>query len=111
MAGCGSEEVLQRAALTSTSRACSRSASALTSRPAPSSSDDVHASHAPFGAFALMNSHLSTSSKRAKRSGFSLSASLPHTHERLISRCRLVERTAGDLLLELHNRHRGSEAI
>ena len=78
MPGCGSVEV-ERAALTSTSRACSRSAFALTSRPAPSSSDDVHASHASFGAFALMNSHLSTSSKRAKRTGSSLSASLPIT--------------------------------
>ena len=40
-------EVLKRAALTSSaSRACSRSAPALTSRPAPSSSVDDHASHA-----------------------------------------------------------------
>eukprot|EP00964_Phaeocystis_antarctica_P073592 scaffold45164_cov58-Phaeocystis_antarctica.AAC.2 len=76
-AGCGSEEVLERAELTSASRACSRSAFALTSTPAPSSSDDVHASHASFGAFALMNAHLPTSSKRAKRTGSSLSASLP----------------------------------
>ena len=75
MAGCGSEEVLQRAALTSTSRACSRSASALTSRPAPSSVD----AHASSGAFNLMNSHLSTSPKRAKSTGSSLSANLPIT--------------------------------
>ena len=71
----GSEEVLWRAALTSISRACSRSVSALTSTPAPSSVD----AHASSGAFVLMNSHLSTSPKRAKRTGSSLSANLPIT--------------------------------
>ena len=58
--GIGGEVVVRSGALTSTARACSRSASALSSRPAPSSADD-HASHASFGAFILMNSHLSTS--------------------------------------------------
>ena len=62
--------------LTRTSRACSRSAFALTSRPKPSSVDD----HASTGAFALMNAHLSNSSKRAKRTESSLSASLPRWH-------------------------------
>eukprot|EP00964_Phaeocystis_antarctica_P084486 scaffold53217_cov71-Phaeocystis_antarctica.AAC.2 len=66
-------EVLERAALTNTSRACSRSALALTSTPAPSSVGD----HASTRAFASMNSHFSASSKRAKRTGPSLSASLP----------------------------------
>eukprot|EP00964_Phaeocystis_antarctica_P023991 scaffold13417_cov61-Phaeocystis_antarctica.AAC.3 len=84
MAGCGSEEVLQRAALTSASRACSRRASALTSRPAPSSVD----AHASSGAFILMNSHLSTSLKRAKRTGSSLSANLPTARMGSPSACR-----------------------
>eukprot|EP00964_Phaeocystis_antarctica_P148721 scaffold115653_cov63-Phaeocystis_antarctica.AAC.1 len=96
IAGCGSEEVLQRAALTSTSRACSRSASALTSRPAPSSVD----AHASSGVFTLMNSHLSTSLKRAKRTASSLSANLPITRMSGPSQPppRVFERTGGDLL-------------
>jgi hypothetical protein len=71
-------EVIERTALTrpSTSRACSRSPPVLTSRPAPSSVN-VHAST---GAFILINSHLSTSPKRAKSTGSSHSASLPITH-------------------------------
>eukprot|EP00964_Phaeocystis_antarctica_P157327 scaffold127454_cov54-Phaeocystis_antarctica.AAC.1 len=46
-----------------------------------------------------MNSHLSTSSKRAKRTGSLLSASLPITRMS-VSRCRVVERSPGDLLWE-----------
>ena len=87
-------EVIERMALTSTSRACSRSPHILTSSPAPSSVDD----HTSTGVFILMNSHLSTSPKRAKRTGSSLSASLP-SHELLVSRCACGRaRSAGDLL-------------
>jgi len=77
--GLGGVVVVRSGALTSTARACSRSASALSSRPAPSSVDD-HASHASFGAFTLMNSHLSTSPSVAKRIWSSLSASLCQPH-------------------------------
>eukprot|EP00964_Phaeocystis_antarctica_P071451 scaffold43603_cov63-Phaeocystis_antarctica.AAC.1 len=51
-----------------------------------------------------MNSHLSTSSKRAKRTGSSLSASLPITRMRGPSAAAVwpcvVERSAGDFLWE-----------
>eukprot|EP00964_Phaeocystis_antarctica_P048476 scaffold28071_cov67-Phaeocystis_antarctica.AAC.1 len=109
MAGCWSEEVLQRAALTSTSRACSRSASALTSRPAPSSVD----AHACSGAFTSMNSHLSTSLKRAKRTASSLSANLPITHAWTVRQppLRVFERAGSDLLWENDITGRGSQAV
>jgi hypothetical protein len=76
MTGCESGEVRERTVLTSISRACSRSALALISRYEPSSVD----AHASSGAFALINSHFSASSTRAKITVSSPSASLP-THD------------------------------
>jgi len=100
-------EVIERTALTrpSTSRACSRSPPVLTSRPAPSSVNV----HAFTGAFILINSPLSTSPKRAKSTGSSVSASLPITHMSCSSAAVLIERSvlAVYYMGERQNKSRG----
>ena len=67
--------------------------------------------HVSTGAFASMNSHFSaSSSKRAKRTGPSLSASLPIAHVCVLSCCRLVENSAGAILSWASLEERGERA-